>query len=475
VANEFIVKSKRVLLPATEAQRIQPASILVSGGRIAEVIRDGRPAAPGTTVRDYGDHLVSPAFVNAHTHLAMNFMRGCFADLAASENAVENLFFRVESALTPEDVRAFTRMGAYECLQAGVGLVWDHFYFGAAVAAGMRDVGLAAVVAPTLQDLHGPGVALVESELTATLDIAADSGLADAGIFAALGPHATDTVSPSLWSRLAALAESQDLPLHFHLAQSAEEVVRVRSGPHGSPVDLLRQTGILALAQPTMAAHGIFLSLAEAKEVTTGSKKRLVFCPFSQLQFAWPARIDRWVDAGIPFVVGSDAGNCNDGLSVQKELRLVAGFRTLSVAFGAAVSRLMAGECEEGAAAAAGERAEAVRARETLGRPAFLLGTVLEQPGAMHTRFRAGVIDEGALANLAVWDLDAPALWPASDPLRALAFGDTSQALVQLYVAGRPVAANGCVRESILRSEEYREASAEAKRRLEDLWRRVGP
>jgi 5-methylthioadenosine/S-adenosylhomocysteine deaminase len=467
-----IIKSNRVLLPATEPERIRPAAILVSDGRIERVLRDGDPLPDGT-VRDYGEHLVAPAFVNAHTHLAMNFMRGCFDDLAASSNAVENLFFRMESALTPEDVRAFTRMGAFESLLAGVGLVWDHFYFGSAVAAGIRDAGLGAVVAPTLQDVHGPGVSLLEGELAATFDIAQDRAMSDAGIFAALGPHATDTVSPPLWRRLAELAESENLPLHFHLAQSAEEITRARSSPHGSPVELLRQAGVLALPRPMVAAHGIFLSLAQAKEVTS-SRGRLVFCPSSQLQFAWPARVDRWMDEQIAFVVGSDAGNSNDSLSVQKELRMVAGFRTLPTAFGDSVSRMLADGDVNAVAAAARERSAAVESRYLLGRPEFLLSMVLDEPGALHTRFRAGVIAEGALANLAVWDLDSPGLWPGTDPLRALAFGDTSQALVQLYVAGRPIATEGRIRESILNSQEYRAALIEAKERLQGLWRRVG-
>jgi 5-methylthioadenosine/S-adenosylhomocysteine deaminase len=469
----LIIRSSRVLFPSTEAKRIQAASIVVSGGRIDKVIRDGDAVPPGIAVRDYGQQLVAPAFVNAHTHLAMNFMRGYFEDLSASSNAVENLFFQIESALTAEDVRAFTRMGAFESLLAGVGLVWDHFYFGASVAAGIQDAGLGAVVAPTLQDVHGPGVALLENELAATIDLAANARMADAGIFAALGPHATDSVSPALWRRIASLAEHENLPLHFHLAQSAEEVARARAARYSSPVELLRQAGVLALTQPIVAAHGIFLSIPQAREVTR-STGRLVFCPFSQLQFAWPARIDRWVEEAIPFVVGSDSGNSNDALSVQKELRLVAGFRFLSTAFGAAASRLLIGEDEGAAAAASSERLASAEARSLLGRPEFLLRTVTEEPGMMHTRFRVGAIAEGALANLAVWDLDSPMLWPATDPLRALTFGDTSQALVQLYVAGRAVATDGHVHETIVNSEAYREAFLEAKGRLESLWRRVG-
>jgi len=215
---DVLIRSRRVLLRSNGGQlQVTPAALLVANGRIAKVYRGPGPELPATALLDYGEGLITPAFVNPHTHLAMNFLRGRFEDLTASDNAVEQLFFRIESQLEPEDVRAFTRMGAYESLLAGVGLVWDHFYFGAAVAAGLEDVGLTGVVDPTVQDVHGPGLGKAEQAVAETLEIAADPARARAGIFSALGPHATDSVSPELWSRLAQLSASHCLPLSLRL------------------------------------------------------------------------------------------------------------------------------------------------------------------------------------------------------------------------------------------------------------------
>jgi 5-methylthioadenosine/S-adenosylhomocysteine deaminase len=473
---DLLIQSRRVLLRrAGTRPQILPAALLVSNGRIARVYEGTPPALPGTARLDYGDGLLTPAFVNPHTHLAMNFMRGRFEDLTASNNAVEQLFFRIEAQLQPEDVRAFTRMGAYESLLGGVGLVWDHFYFGQAVAAGLRDVGLAGVVAPTLQDVHGPGVGRAEQGIADTLHIAGDPELARAGVFSALGPHATDSVSPELWSKLAQLSAAHGLPLHFHLAQSPEEVARVQAVSGCSPVERLRRAGVLALAEPRVMAHGIYLSLAEAQLATstpTGTGW-LVFCPTSQTQFGVPARIDEWLQAQIPFLVASDSGNSNDGLSVQAELRWVAGFRALSCSFGGALSRVLGGESTE-AERVRREREVAVQRGALLGDSDFLLRKVWDQAGALHPGFRAGVIAEGALANLAVWDLDSPELWPATEPLRALAFSNLAHALRQLILLGRPLGEDGAFASSLLRSPGYREALREANARLGQLWQRAG-
>jgi 5-methylthioadenosine/S-adenosylhomocysteine deaminase len=473
---DVAIRSRKVLLRRDGARpEVTAATLVIADGRIRHVHEGHAPALGDTPLLDYGDGLITPAFVNPHTHLAMNFMRGRFADLTESDNAVEQLFFRIEAQLEPADVRAFTRMAAYESVLAGVGLVWDHYYFGDAVSAALADVGLGGVVAPTLQDVHGPGAGGAERGLEDTLKIAADTRLARAGIFAALGPHATDSVSPELWSRLALLAESQGLPLHFHLAQSPEEVARVQAVSGCSPVERLRRAGVLE--RPRVMAHGIYLSLADARQASFGAsvgsaRGWLVFCPTSQTQFGLPARIDEWLDAGVPFVVASDSGNSNDGLSVQAELRWVAGYRALPASFAGGLTRLLAGG--GGAECAGLERKSAVERRRSLGDSGFLLRTVWDDAGALHPVFRAGVIAEGALANLAVWNLDAPELWPATDPLRALAFSNLAHALRQLIVMGRPLAEDGAFASSLLASAAYRDALREANARLEQLWRRAG-
>jgi hypothetical protein len=192
------------------------------------------------------------------------------------------------------------------------------------------------------------------------------------------------------------------------------------------------------------------------------------------MQFACSARLDRWIEEGIPFFVASDAGNCNDGLNVQKELRAVAGFRTLPCAFDSTMSHFLAGGDAVGALALARIREAGVRARSLLGQPAFLLSTIMEGPGEMHPAFRTGVIAEGALANLAVWNLDHPTFWPATEPMRVLAFGDVTQALEQLFILGRPIAKEGRVLEAIAESSEYKEALGEANRRLAIVCERAG-
>eukprot|EP00965_Chrysotila_dentata_P126498 4182684-Pleurochrysis_carterae.AAC.2 len=180
-------------------------------------------------------------------------------------DVVSQLYFKLEQHMSAGDVRAFCRMGAFESLLGGVGLVWEHYYHGLSIAEALQETGLAGVVAPTLQDMAGPGVPLLERAIGETAAIAADASLRESGIFAALGPHATDTVSAPLWRRIVATAaELGGLPVHTHLAQSAEEVRAVSRANNGlSPLGLLHHTGMLGSQLPLMLVHGNYLSGAD--------------------------------------------------------------------------------------------------------------------------------------------------------------------------------------------------------------------
>jgi cytosine/adenosine deaminase-related metal-dependent hydrolase len=383
---------------------------------------------------------------------------------------VEDLYFAFESRLTPGDIRAFARMGAYESLLAGVGLVWDHYYGGAAIADALLDTGLSGVVAPTLQDLAGPDRDGAAEAIETTLKLADSERHRAAGVFAALGPHATDTVSPALFRQIAELAQRHQLPIHVHVAQSYDELARVEQREGRSPLALLAREGVLARAPSVVLAHGLFASIHDLQALER-DRHTLVFCPSSQMQFGFPAPVTLWGELGVSWVVATDCASSNDSMNLQKELRLCYGAASASITSSIDYGSFL----ESGDAVHARdvwqdrtERAQKWAEQVTSER---LLARVFERPGALHPAFRAGTIADGALANLAVWDVEHPAFWPAEDLPRALALSDTTQALHGMMVAGRWIGESGRLVQSVLSSDSYRESRREASERLQALLR----
>lgn len=466
------IRTRRALLGSRHLG-ITPASIAVEGHEIVDVRLpgDAEPDAdPGAQVVDVGDHLVTPAFVNGHTHLAMSALRGVGLEAMAG-NIIEDLYFRIEARLTAEDVRAFTRLGAAESLLAGVGAVWDHYYFAEAVADGMADMGLTGVVAPTVQDLAGPGVSRLEASLAETVALTSKRR-AEQGIFAACGPHATDTVSDALWLRIAELAEAHDLPIHAHVAQSIEEYARAIERSGDSPVGRLGALGVLEAGAGMLLVHGLYVTEADLARLRPGENV-LCYCPFSQLQFGFPAAVEGWWKAGIPFTVGTDCGASNDSMNVQQELRLLASGRAFAVAPSPAGARFRAtGELDEARALDVVRRQRRTE-QQALADPQTLLDTVWRVPSALHPQLRTGELRRGARANLCIWDADHPAWWPRTSPVRTLTMGDIGTPW-GLMVNGRWIGRPGHLREALLGSDDWREIRTEADGRLRALAKRVG-
>ncbi|MCA9669784.1 MAG: amidohydrolase family protein [Myxococcales bacterium] len=476
--------AQQAVLGAGDALEIAPALIRTAGSRIVSVARGTRDELerdgqwPSDVDVDLLDErtLLAPAFINAHTHLAMVVFRGLELE-AMHGNVVEDLYYRVERNVTAADVEAFARLGAYDCLLGGQAMVFDHYYHGDAVARACRDVGIGAVIAPTLQDSGGPGEALCEQGLRETADIDADSALAERGIVSCLGPHASDTVSDELFARALALADSRSLPLHLHAAQSLEEHQRSHQRHGCSPFARLARLGVMggadgdATRPGALLVHALYASDADLALV--GERDMLGYCPYGQVCFDHPAAVFQWLDLRCRVALGTDCAGANDGMNVQQELRAVAA----AFAFGTAHSSAhqafeQSGEAEAASAVRETRQRWLERGKQHLV-PARLLASVWSQPGSLHPRARAGVIEPGALANLTLFDCAHPALWPARDPLRALVWGDAASAVTHVLVAGHWRGERGNFARSLLDSDDYREARAEADRRLTELLDRL--
>ncbi|MEE2755330.1 MAG: amidohydrolase family protein [Myxococcota bacterium] len=471
-----LIFSDRVMTGCS-SDAIGPRLLEITDGlitRVDEIERSQIAAAvtPDAEVTDLGTHLVTPAFINSHTHLSMNVYRG-IGLAAMAGNIVEDLYFHLESTLTAAEVRAFSRMGAYDCLLSGIGMVWDHYYHAQSVADALMDVGVTGVVAPTLQDLNGPGVQWLDQQWIATDAITHGRAYEKSGIYSALGPHATDTVSDSLWRKISDWAAKENIPIHAHVGQSIEEYERNITDYGCSPVARLGRLGVLASPVAFLLVHGQFVS---RDDLGLLDKERHVLghCPYSQVQFCFPAPVSIWQEAGIGIALGTDSGACNDTMNVQQELRLLAEGPTYRVTH-SHLRRSFAEQSTQTTARSLDQfRVDERKNRTFMNDTHALLDTVWKTPGKIHPKVKCGQLRAGHLANLTVWNLEHPAIWPANDIQRSLAYADAAQALHGVMTKGVWRGKLGNFANSILNSDDFKQAQAEAVRRFDELKTRLG-
>jgi cytosine/adenosine deaminase-related metal-dependent hydrolase len=231
-------------------------------------------------------------------------------------------------------------------------------------------------------------------------------------------------------------------------------------------VELLDHNGVLD--RRVLAVHALYVSDADRARLDP-SRHLLGHCPWSQAQYAFPAPVERWRADGFGVAVGTDAGACNDSMNVQQELRPL-GTGALYGVTDRAPARAASVLDADGLTA---DRQQVWGAHRELARSAWLLDTITAVPGGYHPKLPLGRIAPGAWANLAVYDLDHPAMWPATDPLRALAYADATRALHTMVVSGRVMGDVGAP-QALLRTDEVRAWRQEAQERLEALRTRAG-
>lgn len=284
--------------------------LTIKDGRIIERSTEPDPRYP---VYDASEFLIFPGLVNAHTHCAMGFFRGLGH---GRQDMIENFLFPAEKSLTPDLLENLSLSYIAAGIRCGVTMFSDHYYFVEGVGRAFERLGVRAIIGETVADLGGafPGDASVQ-RMHSLLDKWSFSDR----IAPSVAPHAADTVSRPLLTKLAQFAVQHNLHLHMHLAQTTGELERLITREAMSPVRYAQECG--ALTEKTLAVHLIACSdpdidILKKQGVTAG------ICPVSEIVYEKLPAIQRLARTGIPVALGTDCAASNDGSDMLSEMRI---------------------------------------------------------------------------------------------------------------------------------------------------------
>ena len=333
----------RYLLPIG-APPLEDGALLAVNGRIVAVGQRAslKAAHPGTAHVDFGDAVLLPPMVNAHTHLELtDFDQWA---LAAGEDQTPATFVdwimrlvRVRRTVEPAQLRDSLAEGLRRSLLAGTGAVGDILTTFSAIDA----YRLSPLSGRVFAEILGRDPALVATRLEA---VAALVGAPPAPQLAwALSPHAPYTLSPQTLADVSRFAAQQSLPQAIHLAESPDEVRFLADGsgpladilraavgwnpqaeppPACSPVAALAGKGLLD--RGNLAIHGVQVD-AEDIDLLAKSGCAVVLCPRSNHRLdVGQAPLAAYLRAGVPLALGTDSLASAPSLSLWDELAFAA-------------------------------------------------------------------------------------------------------------------------------------------------------
>jgi len=373
--------------------------VVVQDGVIVELVpAGGQPRTAVDETFDASQHVLTPGLINTHHHFYQTLTRAWGPVADAPLFPWLQRLYPVWARLTPRAHELATTVALAELLLSGCTTAADHHYVfpkGLAEAIDIqvevvRRLGMRATLTRGSMTLGEDDGGLPPQSVVQDLDtILADSQRLvesyhergpGAQIQIAFAPCSPFSVTTDAMRESAVLAETLDVRLHTHLAETfdEEEFCRNRFG--------MRSVGWLT--DRTWLGHGIHFDDDEVRRLGAAGTA-IAHCPTSNMRLASGiARAVELEDAGSPIGLGVDGSASNDASSMIHEARQALYLQRLKYGADIPVVRAL-GWATRGSARALG--------RDDL-----------------------GVLAVGQQADLVLWRLDELRFSGSHDPVAAL-------------------------------------------------------
>lgn len=386
---------------------VPDARIHIDGNRIVYAgPKETAPAFEAEKVIDGGGALAMPGLCNMHTHTPMTLLRNVGSDLSL-DDWLHKAIFPLEAGLTDEAVRAGADLGIMEMLSFGTTSFCDMYMHMNAVAEGVRDSGMRALLGHGVVDFD---------ESCADLDPGIDfarqwhKSCGDR-IRVSLAPHSEGATTPALMRKLEKWARELHLPVHVHVSETKFDFDGCMERHGMTPPQYLDSLGLLEL--PVIAAHCVWFT---PEDIALFAQKgcTIVHNPVSNLKLAsGVAPIHRMLEAGCKVAIGTDGVASNNNLNLWEEMRLMPLLQKGTVLDPTIVApaQCLAAATKVGA--------------EAMGYPDL------------------GLLKEGYLADLILVDLNQPGMVPVNDLENGLIYATQGSYVKLTMVDGKVLYHNG--------------------------------
>lgn len=328
-----------------------------------------------------------PGFFNAHTHAAMTLFRGWADDMPLKE-WLETKIWPTEAKLSEKDVFWGAKLACLEMIKSGTTFFNDMYWHWHGTAKAVEEMGMRAAVSAVFLDQFDHDKAREQIETNKRLF--KDSKEYSERVMFSLGPHALYTVSKESLVWMKEFAAQHNLLIHFHLSETKKEVDDCLKQHKKRPVEYLNDIGFLG--PEVSAGHAVWLSDSEIR-LLAKNRVTVVHNPVSNMKLAvgevFP--YERLKQAGVRACLGTDGCASNNNLDMLEEMK----FAALLQKYRANNPTLMSGP------------------------EIFSMSTA---NGADAFGINAGILAEGALADLVLVDMTNSQLVPRHDLLSNLVY-----------------------------------------------------
>ncbi|MCP1183943.1 amidohydrolase [Paenibacillus sp. 1781tsa1] len=428
-----ILIQQATILTMKDADVPFTGDIRVEGHRITQIADHILPQ-PQDEIIDGRHKIVMPGLINAHQHTPMSLLRG-FSDDLKLMDWLERKMLPAEARMNPEDIYWGAKLSIAEMIRSGTTAFADMYIHMNEIAEVVKQTGIRASLTRGMVFMEDDG----GRRLQEAIDLVQRwSGAAEGRITTMYGPHSPYTCPMEPLREVIAMTVTEDIPLHIHLAETKEEVVKIRERYGMTPTEYLEEAGMFEQAH-VLLAHGVHLNRRDISRLK-GMRGGVAHNPVSNLKLGCGiAPITEMLAQGINVGIGTDGAGSATTVDMFEEIKAATWLQKLDYGD---PTRLPA---------------KNVLQMATRG-SASLLGLQDE----------VGVLEVGCKADLILIDLAKPHLQPVHEVESLLAYSvngadvDTTIVNGQILMQGRKLL-------TIDEDELYREVKVRAKRIVEGI------
>ncbi|MDQ7038356.1 MAG: amidohydrolase [Aquificota bacterium] len=395
-------------------------AILGETGRKTDIaIKDGKIVKLEPDIKAQAKELIPaegriafPSFANMHTHVPMSLFRGIGADLPLMDWLQKVIWPLEGEFVSPEFVKAGTRLGVLEMIRSGTTLFMDMYFFEEAVGEVAEEAGIRAGLGFGILDFPTK-VARTPEEYIKRARAFAEGLKGHDLVFPVICPHAPYTCSPKTLMMAREVAEEFGLYLHIHVAETRSEVDRIKEEYGKTPVRHLEDTGFLS--DRVLCAHMVWVD-GEEMEIVKERGAKVAHCPESNLKLgSGIAPLPDYLRKGIHICLGTDGSASNDNLDMLEEMSTMA--------------KVHKGNSQN---------SKAIDARTAL--------KIATENGFSAVGIKAGRIEEGYEADLILVNPDRPHLQPLHDLVAQVVYSAKSSDIETVICRGKVLMYKGEVK-----------------------------
>lgn len=379
-------------------------------GKYIDYIGTQKPQKEYSEKKDMYNKLLMPGLVNAHTHAAMNLIKGVGNALPLMDWL--HIMWKIEDRLIAEDCISGQNMAILEMLAGGTTSFSNMYMFPLSTQKCVEDSGIKANICRVIMNGEDCSDYREFFKVKEAIELYEKfNGAFDDRLHADWCVHAEYTIADSISQGWAQEVSARGGRLHIHLSETQSEHNECIERRGLTPAAWFEKLGYFDI--PTYAAHCIWVTDDDMK-ILKNHGVSVVHNPTSNLKLGSGfARVPVMLDCGINVALGTDGSASNNNLDMFEEMHLASvihnGYNLNPAAL----------------------------------KPEDVIKMATVNGAISQGRYDTGVLAVGKKADVIALDLDKPHLVPDMDTLALVVYSAQASDVCMTMVDGKVLYENG--------------------------------